>query len=226
MCGRFTLAVPAEALARQFELPEVPVLEPHYNIAPTQAVAVVRLELDREERLLELMRWGLIPRWAKDEGIGDKLINARAETVAEKPAFRDAFQKRRCLVVADGFYEWQKLPGRSRKQPFYFQLDGGEAFAFAGLWERWKNPAGDMLHSCTLITTEANDLVRSVHPRMPVILAPADYALWLDPAVAQPGRLQSLLRPYPAERMAAYPVGLQVNSPGNDGAECIVPLAA
>jgi putative SOS response-associated peptidase YedK len=225
MCGRFTLAAPAETLARQFELPEVPVLEPHYNIAPTQAVAVVRLELDREERMLELMRWGLIPRWAKDESIGNKLINARAETVAEKPAFRDAFQKRRCLVVADGFYEWQVVPGQKRKQPYFFHLDGGGPFAFAGLWERWKDPAGNMLYTCTLITTEANDLVHSVHPRMPVILAPADYALWLDPSVAQPGRLQSLLRPYPPERMEAYPVGFQVNSPNSDTAECILPLA-
>ncbi len=225
MCGRFTLAVPAETLAKQFELPEVPDLEPRYNIAPSQAVAVVRVDTEAEQRMLEMMRWGLIPRWAKDESIGNRLINARSETVAEKPAFRDAFKRRRCLVVADGFYEWQTVPGQKRKQPYFFKLRDGEAFGFAGLWERWKDPAGKTIHSCTLITSEANDLVRPVHDRMPVILSPDDYALWLDPGVDRADRLMPLLRPYLPERMGAYPVTPRVNSPEAEGADCIAPVA-
>jgi putative SOS response-associated peptidase YedK len=166
-----------------------------------------------------LLRWGLIPGWAKDPAIGARLINARAETVAEKPAFRAAFRRRRCLVLADGFYEWQK--SAKRKQPFFFHLRDDRPFAFAGLWESWEGGDNSHLETCTILTTEPNDLVATVHDRMPVILAPDAHDAWLDPAVEQPDRLTPLLRPYPAEAMDAYPVGPLVNSPTHDGPGCI-----
>lgn len=223
MCGRFTLTDPDQKLAAQFELPEIPPLAPRYNIAPTQPVAVVRLVPSSGARELAMLHWGLIPSWAKDPAIGSRLINARAETVAEKPAFRAAFGRRRCLILADGFYEWQKLNGG--KQPFYIHLHGRVPFAFAGLWERWEAPGGEAIDSCTLLTTEPNELMRSLHNRMPVILGPEHYALWLDRAVQSAAALRSLLRPYEAEQMVAFPVSRRVNSPDNDDPTCIEPLA-
>jgi putative SOS response-associated peptidase YedK len=222
MCGRFTLTTPAQALAVQFDLAEVPALEPRYNIAPTQPVAAVRVGSESEERELVLMRWGLIPFWAKDSSIGARMINARSETVAEKPSFRNAFRRRRCLVPADGFYEWQKLDGA--KQPVYVSLQDRDAFAFAGLWERWENPDNGVVESCTLLTCEPNELLRPIHSRMPVILSPRDYSLWLDREVNEPERLQALLYPYPSGRMQAYAVSRYVNSPRNEGPDCIVPV--
>jgi len=220
MCGRFTLLTPSETLAEQFELPDMPALPPHYNIAPSQSVAAVRQLPDDGGRELVWLRWGLVPFWAKELDIGARMINARSETVAQKPAFRAAFRQRRCLVLADGFYEWQKQAGS--KQPFFIRLADGRPFAFAGLWEHWDGPEG-AVESCTILTTEPNDLIRPLHNRMPIILPPTDYALWLDRSVQEPRQLQPLLRPYPAQDMMAYPVSLWVNSPQNDGPRCIEP---
>jgi putative SOS response-associated peptidase YedK len=219
MCGRFTLSQPAEAIASVFQLSEVPTLEPRYNIAPTQLVPAVLYSSEQRDRQCQLLRWGLIPSWAKDPAIGAKLINARAETVAEKPSFRSAFRHRRCLVIADGFYEWQRQEGK--KQPFYFRLQNRQPFAFAGLWECWQDLNGDMINSCTILTTEANEILRSIHDRMPVILEPKDYDLWLDPTLEKPEMLQQLLHPYSSEAMISYPVSTKVNNPANNTPECI-----
>ncbi len=224
MCGRFTLSTPAQTLQKLFDLPEVRELTPRYNIAPSEMLATVRLPEGKPSRELALLRWGLIPPWADDPDVGNRMINARAETVATSPAFRGAFRRRRCLVPADGFYEWQRQ-GR-QKQPFYLHMRDGSPFAFAGLWEHWKGPEGQVIESCTLITTEPSDLVRPVHNRMPVILAPDDYALWLDPGVQDVEALKALLRPYPPVQMEAYPVSQMVNSPANDDPACVVPLAS
>jgi putative SOS response-associated peptidase YedK len=223
MCGRFALIAPDQDLAVQFDLPTVPTLAPRYNIAPTQPVAVVRSTAGAAARELAVLHWGLVPFWAEDPKIGARMINARAETAAEKPAFRAAFRRRRCLVPADGFYEWQKLNGG--KQPFFIRLQDGRPFAFAGLWEHWQGPEDAVLESCTLLTTGPNELMQALHNRMPVILPPQDYALWLDPQVGQVERLQPLLRPYPAAEMIAYPVSRRVNSPENDDRLCIEPLS-
>jgi putative SOS response-associated peptidase YedK len=223
MCGRFTLTDPNADLAVQFNLPEIPDMQPRYNIAPTQPVAAVRIGAESAVREMILLHWGLIPFWAKDPKIGARMINARSETVAEKPAFRVALRRRRCLVLADGFYEWQKQNGA--KQPYYVRLRDGRAFAFAGLWEQWSGPNGEVIESCTLITTRPNELLRPLHNRMPVILDPADYELWLDTEVHQPDVVLPLLQPYPGTDMEAYPVTRWVNSPRNDGPRCIEPLA-
>lgn len=234
MCGRFTLTNPGQELLPQFDLAQIPSLEPRYNIAPTQPVAVVRVARtpgighqdevgarSAQIRELALLQWGLIPFWAKDPAVGERLINARSETVAEKPAFREAFKRRRCLVLADGFYEWHKQDGT--KQPFFIRLRSGQPFAFAGLWERWQGPES-VIESCTLLTTEPNDLMRQLHNRMPVILRPDDYGLWLDPMVRETDALHPLLQPYPEQEMLAYPVSRRVNSPDNDDPRCIEPL--
>ncbi len=219
MCGRFTLTATPEALAALFDLPDAPALPPRYNIAPTQPVAVVRTAPHDGRRELALVRWGLIPSWAKDPSIGSRLINARAETVAEKPSFRSAFKRRRCLVPASGFYEWRAEGGR--KQPYYIYAADGAPLAIAGLWEHWEGPEGDVVESCTLLTTEANDLVRPIHDRMPVFLPPAAFADWLDPDIDQPGPLLALLAPYPAAAMAAHAVSPLVNAVRNDGPACV-----
>ncbi len=217
MCGRFTLSQSAEAIASVFQLNQVPTLEPRYNIAPTQPVATVLQSAN--ERQFQLLRWGLIPAWAKDATMGSKLINARAETVAEKPSFRSAFRHRRCLVIADGFYEWRREDGK--KQPFYFRMQDRQPFAFAGLWEHWQDPKGEAIDSCTILTTEANELLQQIHERMPVILNPKDYDLWLDPTVQKPEQLQQLLQPYSSAMMTSYPVSTKVNKPTNDTPELI-----
>jgi putative SOS response-associated peptidase YedK len=222
MCGRFTLATPEQDLVVQFNLPEIPDLRPRYNIAPTQPVAAVRVPADGDHRELVMLHWGLIPFWAKDSGLGARLINARSETVAEKPAFRTAFRRRRCLVPADGFYEWQKENGT--KRPFFVHLQDGRAFAFAGLWERWQDKDGSVIESCTLLTTKPNEVIQPLHNRMPVIIGPRDYALWLDPETQDVDPLRPLLRPYPPAEMQAYPVSRYVNSPRNEGPDCILPL--
>jgi putative SOS response-associated peptidase YedK len=217
MCGRYSLDAPGRALAELLQLPSQPALPLRYNIAPTQPVPVARDGAGGRE--LVLARWGLVPHWAQDPSIGNRLINARSETVAEKPSFRDAFRKRRCLVPATGFYESLASPGG--KQPFHFRLLGGRPFAFAGLWERWDKGA-EPVESCTILTTEANAVVRPVHERMPVILRPEDFAGWLDP-LGNPAALQALLRPYPAEEMEARAVGRWVNDPRHEGADCLTP---
>jgi putative SOS response-associated peptidase YedK len=223
MCGRFTLNQSPEALAEIFDVQQVPHLAAEYNIAPTQMVATVRQNPESEKREFKQLHWGLIPSWAKDPKMGVKLINARAETAAQKPAFRSAFKHRRCLVLADGFYEWQRQQGK--KQPFYFRLQDGQPFAFAGLWERWETPTNDEIISCTILTTAANELLQPIHERMPVILEPQDYDLWLDSQVQTPETLQPLLRSYLAPAMTAYPVSTLVNNSRHNSSECIMPLS-
>ena len=222
MCGRFTLTVNPDELQQQFGLSQPPPTElaPRFNIAPSQAVAVVT---NNPERTLELFRWGLIPSWAKDPKIGNKLINARAETLAEKPSFRSALKRRRCLVVADGFYEWKK--DGTVKTPMYIQLKDGRPFAFAGLWEVWQPPDGSLVRTCTIITTEPNSLLASIHNRMPVILPPQAYDQWLTPGDLQSVEALSLLKPYDAAQMKATPVSSRVNSPAVDSPELVLPLA-
>ena len=222
MCGRFTRTVDLKTVAQRFGVPtameEIKSSRPRYNIAPTQAVIVVG---DDGRRYLTQMQWGLIPSWAKDPSIGNRMINARAETLAVKPAFRVALRKRRCLVVADGFYEWQQ---RERgKQPVYIVLRSREPFGFAGLWDTWTAPEGEEIKSCTIITTEANELLKPIHDRMPVILNRDAEALWLDPTIQDPAKLLPLLKRYPAEDMELYPVSRLVNSPQHDTPDCIVP---
>lgn len=196
-------------------------LQPRFNIAPTQPVAVVRF--GPGARQLAWLKWGLVPSWARDASIGNRLINARAESVADKPAFRTAFRRRRCLVLADGFYEWRR--SGAKKQPFFIRLRDDRPFAFAGLWESWEGADHSSLETCTILTTGPNELMKPIHDRMPVILASDDYEHWLDPAVQEPEQLAPLLRPYPSDAMLALAVGTHVNNPRNDGPECIVPAA-
>ena len=220
MCGRFTLKTPPSALAKFFGLPETPDLAPRFNVAPTQPVATVLvLTGDRQFRM---MRWGLVPSWAKDLSIGNRMINARAETIVEKPSFRTALRERRCIVMADGFYEWEHKA--QPRRPFHIVNKDGTPLGFAGLWERWKPPEGDPIESCTIITTTANELVGKLHDRMPVILEPGDYDLWLDPSVREPERVLPLLRQYPAKKMESFPVSTLVNSPAHESPECLKPL--
>lgn len=218
MCGRFTLSQSTDAIASAFNLSQIS-LEPRYNIAPTQLIPSVLYSSELGERQLQMFRWGLIPSWAKDAAMGAKLINARAETVNEKPSFKAAFKRRRCLIIADGFYEWQRL--EAKKQPYYFRLQNSQIFAFAGLWEHWKSPDGQIINSCTILTTEANDLLRPIHNRMPVILEPKNYDLWLDPQVETSEKLQPILQPYQADLMIGYTVSTKVNNPKNNTPECI-----
>ncbi len=222
MCGRFSQAQIAELDREVFRLLSVPALPPRYNVAPTQEVAVVRQRPEASERSLDLLRWGLIPHWASDPAMGNRLINARAESAADKPAFRDSFHERRCLVPADGFYEWAKTG--AAKQPYYVRVLGGKVFAFAGLWDAWRDRSGETRETFTIITTEPNELLRQVHNRMPVILRPQDYDRWLDPEARDVAQLTGLLTPYPAEEMSYYPVSRYVNSPDHEGPECISPV--
>ena len=222
MCGRYTLSTPGDLVADLFGLTAPPELEPRFNIAPSQQVAIVRIPRAGAERELAMVRWGLVPHWAKDPAIGNRMINARAESLAEKPAFRGSLRRQRCLVVADGFYEWQAVEGK-RKQPWHLRLAGGGPFGIAGLWARWADPAAGDLDSCTIITTTPNAVAEKVHDRMPAILDPVDFALWLDPEVGEAERVLPLLGPLPAERLEAWPVSLAVNSPANDREECKAP---
>ncbi len=223
MCGRFTLTADLAALQDAFPfLVEIPKhLAPRYNIAPTQPIAVI--PNDRQNKL-DFFVWGLIPSWAKDPSMGSRLINARAETLAEKPSFRTAYKRRRCLVLADGFYEWTTVPGQKAKVPHYIQLESKEPFAFAGLWETWNAPDGSIVKSATIITTEPNKMMAKLHNRMPVILPPNVYEAWLNTEEKKAEELNPLLKPYPAEEMMHYPVSRSVNSPANDVPECIVPV--
>jgi putative SOS response-associated peptidase YedK len=199
-------------------------MAPRYNIAPSQPVAVVPND---GKNTLDFYVWGLVPSWAKDPQIGNRMINARAETLAEKPSFKTAFRRRRCLVLADGFYEWQRKPIASgsrstgAKTPMYIKMTSGEPFAFAGLWETWNAPDGSRLISCNIITTEPNELVSQIHNRMPVIIPTDAYQTWLDPHERAPSELSPLLKPYPADQMVSYPVSKQVNNPTNDLPTCI-----
>jgi putative SOS response-associated peptidase YedK len=220
MCGRFTITLEAAELQEGLGLASIPAdWQPRYNTAPTQNVGGL---VDAGTRAVEWLRWGLIPSWAKDAEIGSRLINARAETVAEKPSFRQAFARRHCLILADGFYEWQHFTDKKKSsQPFYFNLLNGKPFAFAGLWEDWRSPQGKLVRSCTLITTEANSVVKPIHDRMPVILDQESMWIWLQTTDLETAR--NLLLPYPEGLMAARPVGRLVNDPGRDLPECILP---
>ena len=213
MCGRYSLTADLAELAGRFEFDgDWDAFERRYNIAPTQEVLTV---VGGEKRRGGFMRWGLIPHWAKDSKIGSRMINARAETVAEKPSFRTALRRRRCLVLADGFYEWQRV-GKN-KRPMRIVMRSGEPFAFAGLWETWRDPEGTVIPSCTIITTTPNDLLKPIHNRMPVILPRDIEEFWLDDSVDDPAALTSVLTPYPDDAMEAYEVSSLVNSVANKG---------
>jgi putative SOS response-associated peptidase YedK len=221
MCGRFKLTMTPEVMAELFGVDEEPVMAPRYNIAPTQQVLTIRHNQSGCRQWAQT-RWGLVPSWAKDLSIGARMINARAETVAEKPSFRVAVRKRRCLIPADGFYEWRKTG--TGKQPFLIGFDDGRPFAMAGLWESWRQPDGSPLESCTIITTTANPVVADLHDRMPVILPPELYREWLHSSPLPPSRLQQILVPYTSAGMTAHRVSTRVNNPRNDDPACVQPI--
>ena len=225
MCGRFAFYSPREAVVRLFGVAETALgIEPRWNIAPTTYVPAVRVLAGDETRRLVMLYWGLVPGWAKDRAIGARLNNARSETLREKPSFRNAYKRRRCLVLADGYYEWQR--SAASKQPYYIQLRSLEPFAMAGLWETWSDPAnGDVLESCTLVTTSPVVSIAHIHDRMPVMLPPAKYAEWLDPANADVERLDRLLVANEAVELTARPVGKLVNNARNQGPALIDILA-
>jgi putative SOS response-associated peptidase YedK len=222
MCGRFVLYALAADVAEEFDVAETPGIQPRYNIAPTQEVMIVRSAAESGVRELVSVRWGLIPHWAKDDKMAARMINARCETIADKPAFRAAFKYRRCLIPTNGFYEWKKE--RTGKQPFFFGITGDKIFAFGGIWERWKSPDGREMESCSILTTESNELLKDIHDRMPLILKPEDYALWLDPQVKSADALTKLFEPFPSEFMSGRPVSPRVNSPSYDGPDCVDPI--
>ena len=214
MCGRYSLHANPEVVSLLFGLSGIPAYQPRYNIAPTMPVLIVRE--DAAARVCVMVKWGLVPYWARDPSMGARMNNARAESVAEKPSFRDAYRKRRCLIPASGFYEWQEVPGSKAKQPWYIHPREGDLFAFAGLWESWNGPGGP-LETCAIITTEPNEVMAPIHERMPVIVAPADYGRWL-------GGGEGLLGPCPPSSIAAHPVSKTVNRAANDSPDLIVPL--
>jgi putative SOS response-associated peptidase YedK len=220
MCGRFALPTP-EVLASHFSVKKTPDLAQRYNIAPSQDISAVRLIPYTADREIVLLRWGLIPFWAKDRKIGYKMINARAESVADKPAFRTAFRQRRCLIPAAGFFEWSHKA--KTKQPYYIRLKDSNILAFAGLWEHWVGKNGEIIDSCTIITTDANKTVGNIHDRMPVIIESELYDRWLDPG-AEEKNLLSLFTPFPDKKILAYPVGIEVNNPKNDNPNCLVEM--
>ena len=223
MCGRFLLTTPRTQLADLFQFTvaddDGASLTPRYNIAPSQSIATVRNE-QGDRRELAVVRWGLVPKWAKDRPSEQGLINARSETAAVKPSFRDAFHKRRCLILADGFYEWKRGNGK-KKEPVAFRLWDGSPFAFAGLWERWEETDGHPVETCAILTTEANELVKPIHDRMPVILRPEHYDAWLDPSVKQTDLLQPLLVPFDAAAMTLFSVTPWVNDARHEGPRCL-----
>lgn len=226
MCGRYTLTSSGDELALLFDLSEIPSLPPRYNMAPTQEAAVVRVPAPGAPRHLDLLRWGLVPYWADDPKIGNRMINARSEGVADKPAYRSSFRKQRCLIPTDGFYEWKK-EGKL-KQPYHIRRKDRRPFAFAGLWSRWRPKQGgaEPLDTFTILTTDSNELIRPLHDRMPVILDSASFDLWLDPAVDDRERLLELLVPYDGSVMETVPVSRTVNSPAYDGPDCVAPLVS
>ena len=223
MCGRYRLSRRKQLVEEYFDTDSGGEdWVPRYNIAPTQPVAVIRQNPDEPIRELSLMRWGLIPSWAKDSSIAASMINARSETASTKPAFREALKSRRCLIPADAFYEWQRT-GKA-KQPYCFEVGEGELFAFAGIWDRWKDAGGKWLETCSILTTTPNAVTTAVHDRMPVILDPGGYDLWLDPGMRDVGAASDLLKPYGARLMRCYPVSSRVNSVTNDDADCSAPV--
>ena len=221
MCGRFTLTIDPLHLQQAFPWAVIPDdLPPRYNVAPSQPVAVIPND---GQNSLTMFKWGLVPFWAKDPSIGDRMINARSETLAEKPSFRNAFRRRRCLILSDGFYEWKQDPALKGKTPVYIRFEDGRPFAFAGLWEIWNSTDGSEIRSCTIITTQPNTLLQPIHNRMPVILPPDSYQEWLSQEDRNPDKYNHLLVPYPSEELVAYPVSKMVNSPQVDSADLIKP---
>jgi putative SOS response-associated peptidase YedK len=224
MCGRYEVHTPVEEIARIFDAQpddEVKTFGARYNVAPSLRIPVVRQ--GKSGRALEAMTWGLIPSWSRDLA-GPKPVNARAETVFDKPMFRSAIRRRRCLVPADGFYEWQQRDGR--KQPYHVGMVDGAPFAMAGIWEYWARPERPAVVSCALVVTQPNELMASIHDRMPVIVAPEDYAAWLDPSIDDAVAIAAMLSPFPAEQMRAYPVSARVNNVKNDGPDLIEAIGA
>lgn len=220
MCGRFTFAISPELIAGAFGVTIPEYFSPRYNIAPTQQVLAIRAMATVNQAAY--LRWGLIPSWAKDPAIGSRMINARSESVHEKPAFRHAIRYRRCIIPAGGFFEW--LEGGGKKMPRYVRLRGGAIMAFAGIWDHWKDSAGETIETCSILTTSSNELIQPLHDRMPVILRPEHYDLWLDPATTDTEKLKPLYQPCPADLMELYPVSTLVNSPRNDSPDCISPF--
>jgi putative SOS response-associated peptidase YedK len=221
MCGRFTLFASIPVLSETFDAPVAGDLAPRYNIAPSQQVLLLRVPHGSDRREFVRARWGLIPSWARDPSVGNRLINARSETAHEKPAFRAAFRSRRCLIPASGFYEWRRV--ERKKQPYFIRMRDGGPFAFAGLWAEWNGPDGSRTETCVVLTTGANPVVSSIHDRMPVIIGPGNYDRWLAPAIGDPDLLKPLLTPYPPEGMDAYPVSPRVNNPSVDDEACVAP---
>ena len=222
MCGRFTLTVNPADLQETFENYTFPAtFAPRFNIAPTQPILTIPND---DRNAADFFIWGLIPMWAKDPSIGNRLINARAETLEEKPAFRGSLKYKRCLILADGFYEWRTSPGGKAKIPYFIHMNDRKPFAFAGLWDSWNSPDGSQIKTATIITTEPNDLMSLIHNRMPAILHRRDYAKWLDASPQTPESLKSLIKPYPAEQMNAYPVSTMVNKPENDIPQLVIPV--
>lgn len=221
MCGRFTLTINPADLQDAFSNYNFPVrFAPRFNIAPSQPI----LAIPNDNKLAaDFFVWGLIPMWAKDPTIGSRLINARGETLAEKPSFRGSYRHKRCLILADGFYEWKSVGDKKTKTPYYIHMQDRQPFAMAGLWDSWESPDGSSLKTCTIITTTPNELMETIHDRMPVILHPRDYAKWLDAAPQTPENLQPLIKPFNADAMSAYPVSTLVNKPANDMPELVVP---
>jgi len=223
MCGRFTLTVDPAEFQDDFGGAIFPTkFAPRFNIAPSQPLLTIPND---GANTADFFTWGLIPMWAKDPSIGNRLINARGETVAEKPSFRGSFKYKRCLILADGYYEWKASQGQKMKTPYFIYMKDRRPFAFAGLWDSWESPDGSNLKTCTIITTEPNELMSSIHNRMPVILHPRTYAQWLDPTPKTSEELLPLLTPFPAESMSAHPVSTQVNKPSNDSPELVVPAS-
>lgn len=221
MCGRYTLKSRAEIIAEMFGVEVPPTLPERFNIAPSQLVLAVREKPGTRERELVALRWGLVPFWADDPEIGNRMTNARSETAATKPAFRSSFRARRCLIVADGFYEWQARDGK--KQPYYIRLKSGQPFGIAGLWDHW-DKQGEPIESCTILTTDANEPMMAIHERMPVVIPPESFGVWLNPAEHSVEKLSRLLRPFHPDEMTAYPVSTLVNNAKQDSAKCVEPL--
>jgi putative SOS response-associated peptidase YedK len=221
MCGRFSLATDISVLQEQFNFKwsnEI-TINPRFNVAPSQQILTIGS--DGEKRIGTMMKWGLVPYWSNDTKIGYKMINARAEGIDEKPSFKTPFKRKRCLILSDGFYEWKKE--EKKKQPFRFMMKDDRPFAFAGLWDQWDKD-GELLYSCTIITTTPNEMTQEVHNRMPVILEEDAYDLWIDAKMNDTEYLKSLLIPFPAEKMKSYPVSTLVNSPKNNVEECLSPI--
>jgi len=224
MCGRYTLAKDLAEIKKRFDVSEAPEnLKPRYNIAPNQQVPIILLDVEKKIRKMGYVRWGLIPSWADDPSIGNRMINARAETITTKASFKSLFKKRRCIVPADSFYEWKEI-NTKEKIPMRLLLMNEEPFGFAGLWTTWRPKTGDPIVSCTIITTEPNELMAEIHNRMPVILEKKNEEMWIDPAVEEEKLLQSFLKPFPSKKMKCYPVSRFVNAPSNDTPKCVEPM--